>query len=43
MDSVGDVLLDHFNEFEGTRSLGNIFNFREFEKILIMDSVGVPF
>jgi hypothetical protein len=29
MDSVGDVLLDQFNECEGTRSLGYPFNFRE--------------
>jgi hypothetical protein len=43
MDSVRDVLLDQFNECEGTRSLDNIFNFREFEKSLTMDSVGVPF
>jgi hypothetical protein len=43
MDSVGNVLLDQFNECEGTRSLDNIFNFRESEKSLTMDSVGVPF
>jgi hypothetical protein len=39
----GDVLLDQFNECEGTRSLGDIFHFREFEKNLTMDSGGVPF
>jgi hypothetical protein len=38
-----DVLLDQFNECEGTRSLDNLFNFRESEKSLTMDSVGVPF
>jgi hypothetical protein len=38
-----DVLLDQFNECEGTRSLDDIFNFREFEKSLTMDSMGVPF
>jgi hypothetical protein len=43
MDSIGDVILDQFNKFEGTRTLGNIFNFREFEKSLTMDSMGVPF
>jgi hypothetical protein len=43
MDSVEDVLLDQFNKCEGSRSLDNIFNFREFEKRLTMDSVGVPF
>jgi hypothetical protein len=43
MDSIGDVLLDQFNECEGTRSLDNLFNFRESEKSLTMDSVGVPF
>jgi hypothetical protein len=36
-----DVLLDHFNECEGTRSVDNIFNFKEFEKRLTMDFVGV--
>jgi hypothetical protein len=29
MDSVGDVLLDQFNECEGTKSLGDLFNFKE--------------
>jgi hypothetical protein len=43
MDSVGNVLLDHFNECERIRSLDDIFNFRESEKRLTMDSVGVPF
>jgi hypothetical protein len=38
-----DVLLDQFNECEGTRSLDDIFNFREFEKSLTMYSMGVPF
>jgi hypothetical protein len=38
-----DVLLDQFNECEGTRSLDNIFNFRESEKRLAMDPVGAPF
>jgi hypothetical protein len=38
-----DVLLDQFNECEGTRSLDDLFNFREFEKSLTMDSGGVPF
>jgi hypothetical protein len=39
-----DVLLDQFNECEGTRSLDDTFNFRESEKILTMDSGGgVPF
>jgi hypothetical protein len=43
MDSVMDVLLDRFNECEETNSLDDLFNFREFEKILTMDFVGVPF
>jgi hypothetical protein len=43
MDSVGNVLLDQFNECEETRSLDNLFIFRESEKSLTMDSVGVPF
>jgi hypothetical protein len=43
MDSVRNVLLDHFNECEGIRSLDDLFNFRESEKRLNMDSVGVPF
>jgi hypothetical protein len=43
MDSVRNVLLDHFNECERIRSLGDLFNFRESEKILTMDSMGVPF
>jgi hypothetical protein len=38
-----DVLLDQFNECEETRSLDDIFNFREPEKSLTMDSVGLPF
>jgi hypothetical protein len=43
MDSVKNVLLDHFNECEKIRSLGDLFNFRESEKSLTMDSVGVSF
>jgi hypothetical protein len=43
MDSVINVLLDHFNECERIRSLDDLFNFRESEKRLTMDSVGVPF
>ena len=43
MDSVENVLMDHFNECERIRSLGDLFNFRESEKRLTMDSVGVPF
>jgi hypothetical protein len=43
MDSIGDFILDQFNECEGTRSLDDLFNFRESEKSLTMDSVGVPF
>jgi hypothetical protein len=43
MDSVRNVLLDHFNECERIRSLDNHFNFRESKKRLTMDSVGVPF
>jgi hypothetical protein len=43
MDSVRNVLLDHFNECERIRSLDDIFNFRESEKSLTMDSVGVSF
>jgi hypothetical protein len=43
MDFVRDVFLDQFNECEKTRSLGHLFNFRESEKSLTMDSVGVPF
>jgi len=43
MDFVRNVLLDHFNECERIRSLGDIFNCRESEKRLTMDSVGVPF
>jgi hypothetical protein len=38
-----DVLLYQFNECEGTRSLDDLLNFRESEKRLTMDSVGVPF
>ena len=38
-----DVLMDQFNECEGTRSLGDLLNFRDSEKSLTMDSVGVPF
>jgi hypothetical protein len=43
MDSVKNVLLDHFNECERIRSLDDLFNFRESEKSLTMDSMGVPF
>jgi hypothetical protein len=43
MDSVRNVLLDHFNECERIRSLDNLFNFRESEKSLTMDSGGVSF
>jgi hypothetical protein len=43
MDSVRNVLLDHFNECERIRSLDNFFNFRESDKSLTMESVGVPF
>jgi hypothetical protein len=43
MDSVRNVLLDHFNECESIRSLDDLFNFREFEKSLTMDSGGVSF
>jgi hypothetical protein len=43
MESTVNVLLDDFNECEIIRSLDDLFNFREFEKRLTMDSVGVPF
>jgi hypothetical protein len=43
MDSIRNVLLDHFNECERIRSLDDLFNFRESEKSLTMDSMGVPF
>ena len=43
MDSVRNVLLDHFNECERIRSLDDLFNFRESEKSLTMDSGGVSF
>ena len=43
MDSVRNVLLDHFNECERIRSLDDLFNFRESEKSLTMDSMGVSF
>jgi hypothetical protein len=43
MDSVRNVLLDHFNECEGIRSLYDLFNFRDSKKSSNMDSVGVPF
>jgi hypothetical protein len=43
MDSVRNVLLDHFNECERIRPLDNLFNFTKSEKSLTMDSVGVPF
>jgi hypothetical protein len=35
-----DVFLDQFNECVRTRSLCNLFNFKESEKSLTMDSVG---
>jgi hypothetical protein len=38
-----DDILDQFNKCEGTRSLDDLFNFRESEKSLTMDSVGFPF
>jgi hypothetical protein len=38
-----NVLLDQFNECERIRSLDDLFNFRESEKSLTMDFVGVPF
>jgi hypothetical protein len=43
MDSVRNVLLDHFNECEIIRSINDLLNFRESEKSLTMDSMGVPF
>jgi hypothetical protein len=43
MDSVKVFHLGHYNECEETRSLDILFNFRESEKSLTMDSVGVPF
>jgi hypothetical protein len=43
MDSIRNVLRDHFNECERIRSLGDLFNFRESEKSLTMDSRGVSF
>jgi hypothetical protein len=43
MDFVINVLLDHFNECEIKMSLDDLFNFRQSEKSLTMDSVGVPF
>jgi hypothetical protein len=43
MDSVGNILVDHFNECERIRSFNNLFNFRESEKSLTMDSMGDPF
>jgi hypothetical protein len=36
-----DVLLYQFNKCEGTRSLDDLFNFKESEKSLTMNSVGV--
>jgi hypothetical protein len=35
-----DVFYEPINECERTRSLDNLFNFKESEKSLIMDSVG---
>jgi hypothetical protein len=43
MDFVMDVILDQFKECEEIRSLNDLFTFREFEKSLTMDSMGVPF
>ena len=43
MDSIRNVLLDHFNECERIRSLDDLFNFRESEKSLTMDSRRVSF
>jgi len=43
MESVRDVLLDQFNKCEETRSLDHLFNFKESEKSLTMDSVGGSF
>jgi hypothetical protein len=43
MDSMGGVLLDQFNKCEGTKSLDDLFNFRESEKRLTMGSMGVHF
>jgi len=43
MDSVKNIILDQFNECERIRSLDDLFNFRESEKSLTMDSVGVSF
>jgi hypothetical protein len=43
MDSIRNVLLDHFNKCKRIRSLDDLFNFRESEKSLTMDSVGDPF
>jgi hypothetical protein len=40
MDSVRNVLLDHFNECERIRSLGDLFNFRESERSLTMNFGG---
>jgi hypothetical protein len=38
-----DVLLDQFNECEGTRSVDDILNFRKSKKSLTMDFMGVHF
>jgi hypothetical protein len=43
MDSVRNVLLDHFSKCERIRSLNDLFNFRESEKSLTMDFVEVLF
>jgi hypothetical protein len=43
MDSIRNILMDQFNECERIRSLDDVFNFRESEKSLTMDSVGVSF
>jgi hypothetical protein len=43
MDSIRNVLLDHFNECERIRSLDDIFNFRDSEKSLTMEPWGCLF
>ena len=43
MDSVMNVLLDHFNECERISSLDDLFNFRESEKSLTMNFMGGSF
>jgi hypothetical protein len=43
MDSIKNILLDHFTECERIRSVDDLFNFRESEKSLTMDSWGFLF